>query len=230
VEITKPFYIGIHEVTIGQTLMWLNSPGVIVQANWINFNDADCPVRRVGLRYEVNSTTKFSTSEQQPMVSISQYGAIAFCAWCSRQDPKHRYRLPWEAEWEYAARAGSRTDFPWGDSCNGTEANVDGNLSVGTLEKGPYLQVTRTVGSYPPNAWGLCDTVGNVYEWCGDWYNENFYISGPRQDPTGPPSGSRVLCRSGSWLNSPKYARSGYRYNYDPAYTYCTIGFRVVAE
>jgi len=230
VEITRPFYIGIHEVTIGQILQWLNAPGVVVQDNWIGFSDSTCPIRKNGSRYELNTATNFGQSEQQPMVRISHHGAKAFCVWCSQQDPQHTYRLPWEAEWEYAARAGSRTEFPWGDSCNGTEANIDGNHPFGTSDKGPYLQVTKAVGSYRPNAWGLYDTVGNVWEWCGDRYEADYYQQSPKQDPQGPSSGSGFLCRSGSWSLSGTFARSGARNNFNPDFTYNGIGFRVVAE
>ena len=230
VEITKPFFIGIHEVTIGQTLLWLNSPGLDLQQGWINFNDSDCPIRKNGSRYELNTSTKFGKSDKQPMVCISQLGAKAFCDWCSKQDPRHKYRLPWEAEWEYAARAGSQTEFPWGDSCNGTEANINGNYPYGTSEKGPYLQVTKDVGSYRPNAWGLFDTVGNVWEWCGDRYDADYYRSSPKQDPTGPSSGSGVLCRSGSWNFDGTLGQLGNRLNFNPDNTISDTGFRVVAE
>jgi formylglycine-generating enzyme required for sulfatase activity len=230
VEITRPFYIGIHEVTIGQILQWLNAPGVVVQEDWVNFDDSDCPIRKNGSRYELNTSTKFGKSDLQPMVCISHHGAKAFCVWCSQQDPQHKYRLPWEAEWEYAARAGSRTEFPWGDSCNGTEANIDGNYPFGTSEEGPYLQVTTQVGAYRPNAWGLYDTVGNVWEWCGDRYDSGYYQVSPKQDPQGPSSGSGFLCRSGSWSSSGANARSGNRNDSNPDYAFFFTGFRVVAE
>ncbi|MGV2333569.1 MAG UNVERIFIED_CONTAM: formylglycine-generating enzyme family protein [Planctomycetaceae bacterium] len=229
-EITKPFFIGIHEVTSGEILQWLNSPDVVLQQNWIDFNDSDCPIRENGSRYELNTSTKLGRSDKQPMVCISQLGAKAFCDWCSRQDPRHKYRLPWEAEWEYAARAGSQTEFPWGDSCNGPEANINGNYPFGTSEKGPYPAVTKDVGSYRPNAWGLFDTVGNVWEWCGDWYDEDYYQSSPKQDPTGPSSGSGVLCRSGSWNDFGTFGRLGNRINFNPDFTFSNTGFRVVAE
>ncbi|MFM8477843.1 MAG: SUMF1/EgtB/PvdO family nonheme iron enzyme, partial [Planctomycetaceae bacterium] len=230
VEINRPFSIGRHEVTIGQILQWLNAPGVVLQQNWIDFDASNCPIRKNGSRYELNTSTKFGKSDLQPMVCISHHGAKAFCVWCSQQDPQHQYRLPWEAEWEYAARAGSRTEFPWGDSCNGTEANIDGNYPFGTSQKGPYLQVTTPVGAYRPNAWGLYDTVGNVWEWCGDWYDSGYYQVSPKQDPQGPSSGRGFLCRSGSWYFNGTGGRSGYRYYDSPDSTYNRIGFRVVAE
>jgi formylglycine-generating enzyme required for sulfatase activity len=230
VEITRPFYIGIHEVTIGQILQWLNAPGVVLQENWIDFDNFHCPIRKNGSRYELNTSTKFGKSDLQPMVCISHHGAKAFCVWCSQQDPQHKYRLPWEAEWEYAARAGSRTEFPWGDICNGTEANIDGDLPFGTSEKGLYLRATTQVGAYRPNAWGLYDTVGNVWEWCGDRYDSGYYQVSPKQDPQGPSSGSGFLCRSGSWRSDRFRGRSGGRDFFGPADTDLGTGFRVVAE
>lgn len=226
VEITKSFYIGVHEVTIGQVLLWLNSPGVVVKANWMDFRDADCPITQKDARYELNTATKFGRSERQPMVCISQIGATAFCDWCSQQDPQHTYRLPWEAEWEYAARAGSSTEFPWGDSCKGTEANINGEIFHG----GPYLQVTCDVGSYLPNDWGLYDTVGNVAEWCGDRYDHFYYERSPKQDPQGPASGVSVVWRSGSWEHSEASVKSSTRFYEKPGNMSDGIGFRVVAE
>lgn len=219
VEITQGFWAGIHEVTTGQILVWLNSPGITVQSDWIDFDDSDCPVKRVRNSYELNMSSSFGKTADQPMVCISQLGARAFCRWCSEQDPQFTYRLPWEAEWEYMARAGSATKYPWGDEITSADANIDGGPGV-----------TTAVGSYKPNAWGLYDTVGNVYEWCGDWYAADYYTSSPRQDPQGPSSGSSVVCRSGSWFGSEPGARSGFRYYTNVASSHSNIGFRVVAE
>ena len=92
------------------------------------------------------------------------------------------------------------------------------------------MQVTKAVGSYRPNAWGLYDTVGNVWEWCGDWYEADYYQQSPKQDPHGPSSGSGFLCRSGSWYGSELYARSGNRDDFNPDSSNRNTGFRVVAE
>jgi formylglycine-generating enzyme required for sulfatase activity len=134
-------------------------------------------------------------------------------------------------EWEYAARAGSTTEFPWGDSCNGKEANIDGNYPFGISTKGTYLGVTTKVGSYPPNAWGLNDTVGNVREWCLDGYDEDFYERSPLRDPRNPEApGGGVVCRSGSWGSNGTVTRSANRYGDTPGGMYGSVGFRVVAE
>ncbi len=235
VAITRPFYAGKYEVTIGQVLRWLNAPGVRFDEKWIDLDSDWCPIRRSGNRFVLNTSAKNSLgeSEQQPMVTISWYGAKAFCDWCSQQDPHFRYRLPTEAEWEYMARAGSTTAFPWGDSLNGREANVNGNIPYGTQTKGPYLNRTTKVGSYRPNVWGLYDTVGNVWEWCENSYDSKAYAG--RGDVTRGPvvekgSGWSCVLRGGSWISFAIRARSAFRYYLTPDNRNDNVGFRVVAE
>ncbi|MCA9028578.1 MAG: SUMF1/EgtB/PvdO family nonheme iron enzyme, partial [Planctomycetaceae bacterium] len=189
VTITKPFYAGKYEVTVGQALAWLNS-GVTIDADWVTDGGDYSPVKQSGSRWVLNAESKFWSSPEQPMQNISWHGAVAFCEWCTQQDAKFTYRLPTEAEWEYMARTESTTAYPWGDSLNGREANVDGNFPYGSSTKGPYLEVTTKVGAYEPNAFGLYDTVGNVWEWCSDWYGADYYASSPERDPRGPSSGS----------------------------------------
>ncbi|HQZ68483.1 MAG TPA: SUMF1/EgtB/PvdO family nonheme iron enzyme [Planctomycetaceae bacterium] len=230
-SISKAFYAGKYEVTIGQILTWLNSPGVTLNDEWIDLSNSDCPIRKSGGKFELNTSTTFGKSVDQPMVYVSWHGAKAFCEWCSKVDLAFTYRLPTEAEWEYMARAGSTTAYPWGDLCNGTEANVDGNHPHGTNTKGPYKQVTVPVGSYKPNAWGLYDTAGNAWEWCNDWYEKDYYANSPANDPQGPSSGSSRVLRGGSWGLNVLNARSSNRNNlYTPDLRNVNIGFRVVAE
>ncbi len=228
--ISKSYHAGKYEVTVGQILAWLNSPGVAFNDEWIDLSSSSCPIRKSGSKFELNTSTEFGESVDQPMVEISWHGAKAFCDWCSEMDPEFNYRLPTEAEWEYMARAGSTSKYPWGDSCNGTEANVDGNNPHGTSTKGPYKQITVTVGSYKPNTWGLYDTAGNVSEWCSDWYEKEYYANSPENDPQGPSSGSSRVSRGGSWDINAFNARSTDRGNNAPVIRYNFIGFRVVAE
>ncbi len=143
------------------------------------------------------------------------------------------YRLPTEAEWEYACRGGvtSYQIFnPFGNSLSSKQANFDGNYPYGGAGTGDYLQRTCKVGSYPANGYGLYDMHGNVWEWCADWYDEGYYAESPLQDPQGPASGAsaRVL-RGGSWVNYGWYCRSACRGGRGPGERFQHYGLRLVA-
>ena len=135
-----------------------------------------------------------------------------------------RARLPTEAEWEYACRAGTTTPYCWGDMLNGDRANCDGNSPCGTIRTGPYMARTTPVGKYGANAWGICDMHGNVWEWCVDWYGA---YSGDAVDPTGPASGDLRVFRGGCWYRYARYCRSAYRSNSDPGLRCYDVGFRL---
>ena len=131
-----------------------------------------------------------------------------------------QFRLPTEAQWEWACRAGTKTRFCFGDADAGLAdyAWFDTN-SGGT---------THPVGTRKPNAWGLHDTHGNVWEWCADWYEENYYGKSPKNDPAGPSTGSDRVLRGGSWYYFPSYCRSSDRGRRDPVLGDYLGGFRVV--
>ncbi|MFO0846446.1 MAG: bifunctional serine/threonine-protein kinase/formylglycine-generating enzyme family protein [Gemmataceae bacterium] len=148
-----------------------------------------------------------------PVEQVSWADAQAFCELVSKQAGR-RCRLPTEAEWEYACRAGSQTPFSFGEGLSSTQANFDGNRPYGSAEPGPFRQKTTPVGAFPPNAWGLYDLHGNVWEWCQDWYT---------------PGKARAL-RGGSWNNSGHTCRSARRQKYAPGYRADNVGFRVVLE
>ncbi len=140
------------------------------------------------------------------------------------------YRLPTEAEWEYACRAGTTSPFHFGKELNGKQANVDGNNPYGTTTKGPYLQRPTAVGSYAANAWGLYDMHGNVWEWCWDRFDAGYYEQSPDKDPQGPSKGAYRVLRGGGWRSSSRGARAAFRFRYPPDYRYCACGFRVLCE
>jgi formylglycine-generating enzyme required for sulfatase activity len=177
-----------------------------------------------------------------PMENLKWYQAVEFCKRLSaRAEEKkagRRYRLPTEAEWEYACRAGTTTAFHYGNALSSRQANFNGNFPYGGADKGPYLRKTAKVGSYQPNAWGLFDMHGNVAEWCGDYYDPDYYEKSPRADPTGPakgvlPTGYRDyyrVIRGGCWLDEARACRSAYRFRAMPHDAYQLIGFRVACD
>jgi formylglycine-generating enzyme required for sulfatase activity len=139
------------------------------------------------------------------------------------------YRLPTEAEWEYAARAGTTGPFAFGGSLTSSQANFDGNYPYGGTAKGPYLESTSPVGNYQPNAWGIYDMHGNLMEWCQDWYSDGYYGSSTGADPKGPSTGTSRVLRGGSWYSNAVGVRSALRDTNSPVGRHDFIGFRVVA-
>ena len=164
-----------------------------------------------------------------PVESVSWNDAVEFCKKLSEKDGV-TYRLPTEAEWEYACRAGTTTTFHFGSMLNGDKANVNGSNPYGTATKGPFLQRTTTVGLYPKNAFGLFDMHGNVWEWCEDVYDEKAYASrsGTTTDPKVTSGSEYRVLRGGSWFNGSRYTRSASRSRYSPDDRNGVDGFRVV--
>ena len=138
-----------------------------------------------------------------------------------------KYRLPTEAEWEYACRGGTETAFHFGNILTGKVANCDGNYPYASEKKGPSLQRTAHVGSYKENVFGLHDMSGNVFEWCSDWYDDEYKTS-PARDPLGPLAGSRRVVRGGAWEEFASHCRSAFRHGYPPEFRTVVLGFRVV--
>lgn len=138
-----------------------------------------------------------------------------------------KYRLPTEAEWEYACRAGTKTPFNTGENLTTDQANYDGNYPYKNFPKGKNVGKTTPVGSFAPNAWGLYDMHGNVWEWCSDWYGGDYYKNSPVQNPQGPTTGTYRVLRGGSWSDVGRNCRSSERNNNTPAYR-DSRGFRLV--
>jgi formylglycine-generating enzyme required for sulfatase activity len=160
-----------------------------------------------------------------PVESVDWKKAREFCQKAGRKAGVEM-RLPTEAEWEYACRAGTRTVFHYGDSLDASLANFNGKYPYGDGKKGENRQKTTPVGSFKPNAWGLFDMHGNVWEWCKDWYGS--YASGPETDPSGPAAGSGRVLRGGSWINFANNCRSARREEGEPCARGGVEGFRVV--
>jgi formylglycine-generating enzyme required for sulfatase activity len=163
--------------------------------------------------------------ERRPVIHVDGFAAVAYTQWLSQQTGQ-TYRLPTEAEWEYTARAGARTAFGWGNRITPDQANYDSRqVYASEGQSGIPRQQTTPVGTFPPNPWGLYDTVGNVFEWTGSLYAADYHEaerSGSVKDPT-----SVRVVRGGSWFYGPAKARSAYRNRRQPFYHDHNLGFRL---
>jgi sulfatase modifying factor 1 len=154
---------------------------------------------------------------RQPVVGVSWLEAARYCGWLSAQT-NQTYRLPTEAEWERAARGGvEQKQFPWGD-----EPPQSLPKYAERWQTGP-----EPVARYAPNSIGLYNICDNVHEWCGDWYDPNYYASSPERNPRGPESGLRKASRGGSWRHQVKVSRCSARSSIPPEFQYADYGFRV---
>ncbi len=190
VRISKPFYMGKHEVT---------------QAQW---------------RAVMGSNPSHFKGDSRPVESVSWNEIQEFCRKLSARTGR-TIRLPTEAEWEYSCRAGTTSSYSFGDS--------SGGLGDHAWYTGNSGKQTHSVGAKQPNGWGLHDMHGNVWEWCGDWYGEDYYASSPGTNPTGPGSGKYRVLRGGSWIYLAHYCRCADRIRSRPGLRSSSLGFRVVA-
>jgi sulfatase modifying factor 1 len=155
---------------------------------------------------------------QQPIVAVSWFDAVAYCAWLSAATGSH-YRLPAEAEWERAARGGAEGRmFPWGDDPPMSRPDYHARWKDGPEQ----------VGQSEPNAYGLFEMCENVHEWCSDWFAADYYGSSLDRNPQGPETGTRKASRGGSWRHQIKISRCSARSSIPPEFKYADYGFRVV--
>jgi formylglycine-generating enzyme required for sulfatase activity len=167
----------------------------------------------------MSSNPSYWKGDDLPVEKVRWDDAVKFCEAISKQTGK-TYRLPTEAEWEYACRAGSSTKY-----CFGDDEKSLGDYAWYYKNSGAK---THPVGQKKPNAWGLHDMHGNVLEWCQDWYDKNYYKQSPRENPEGPSSGKYRLLRGGSWGLYRIDCRSALRIHPSLGLTYFQVGFRVV--
>ena len=170
--------------------------------------------------------------EQRPVETVSWTAVQGFVtrldktlAGVGRSGPRFRLRLPREAEWECACRAGTGTPFSFGEDIGPEQVNYDGIYPYRGSEKGLYREKTVEVASLEPNAWGLFEMHGNVWEWCHDWYGK--YPPGPVSDPAGPPDDVKRVLRGGAWFSNACSARSALRRSYPPGFRLGYLGFRL---
>jgi len=154
---------------------------------------------------------------RNPVEQVSWHAAVEFTRRLSELNGA-TFRLPTEAEWEYACRAGTTTEYHWGNAFDGDYA----------WDKSNARGASHEVGTCEGNAWGLFDMTGNVYEWCADWYADSYPGEAEQTDPKGATSGSVRVFRGGSWCDSSEYCRSASRRRESPSFQFCTLGFRLV--
>ncbi len=215
VEISRAFYLGVYPVTQQEYQRVMGS-----NPSHFRHGGPGAPL------VSAIDTSSF------PVERISWDDAQAFCRKLSALPEEAQagrvYRLPTEAEWEYACRAGTTMVFHFGNSLSSDRANIDGKRPEGDdALPGRSLERTCAVGSYPANAFGLHDMHGNVWEWCADWFEETYYERSPGRDPAGPTTGFRRVLRGGSWFGGARFCRSAYRYRYEPDAQHNEFGLRV---
>jgi formylglycine-generating enzyme required for sulfatase activity len=253
VRITKAFYLGTCPITRGQFRLFVNDSGYKTDAESDSLPGAWGLNADKGRHFSKDYSWRnvgFQQTDEHPVVDVSWHDAMAFCQWLSRTEGAE-YRLPTEAQWEYACRAGTTTRYYCGDDPEllAKVGNVaDGALKnvmfrtgwKGAIEASDGYAFTAPVGQFKPNAFGLYDMHGNVWEWCSDWHDghaaatshnwdgASYYRKAPIDDPSGPDGGDNRVLRGGAWDFGPEFARSACRSWGLPDHQRFVAGFRVV--
>jgi formylglycine-generating enzyme required for sulfatase activity len=217
VRITRPFSLGAYEVTQAEYR-------AVVGSNPAFFSPEGLGAEKVAGM----NTDRF------PVEQVSWEAANEFCRLLSARPEEiaagRIYRLPTEAEWQYACRAGSQSAFSFGDALGSQQANINGNFPYGGAPRGPFLGRTSEVGSYPPNAFGLYDLHGNVAEMTNDWYGRYYYKDSRSDDPPGPEKGADKVVLGGSWGTDAARCRCAFRRSNATSGAAYFFGFRVACE
>jgi formylglycine-generating enzyme required for sulfatase activity len=223
------FFIGRFPVTHDEYARFIRATGYpapsISRLPLITVGGRDSVFRELAAPYVWENDQPPVGHGSHPVVLVRYEDALEYCRWLS-DEMSRVVRLPTEAEWEKAARGGIEGQrYPWGNDIDSSHANFLADSAVKS-ERG-----TRPTGTYPPNAYGLYDICGNVWEWVSDWYSAEYYGFGEMRDPRGPQSGNMRIVRGGSWVNDDvSMLRCAYRHKV-PADTYAySVGFRIVCN
>ena len=240
VQLTKPFFLGKREVTRGEFRKFVEKTGYRTEAESDGQGGLGYSATVKGIEQKPEFTWKnpgWEQTDEHPVVNVSWTDAVKFCDWLSKRD-KRVYQLPTEAQWEYACRGGTTGRVVTGNVPRDMEGYA--NVADQSFQRIPGFNqhfgfafddgagFTSAVGSYRKNPFGLYDMHGNVWEWCSDWYDEKYYANSPRENPSGPSSGSFRVYRGGGWLNDPVGCRSARRGGPSPSRRCNRLGFRVV--
>lgn len=221
VTISKPFYMGVTPVTVDQWAVF------VAETGHQNPDERGVPVDHRRQPPALPGTTwrspGFDQTGDHPVVHVSYTDCTEFCSWLSKKSGK-RVTLPTEAQWEYAARAGATTAYPWGD--NPADGKGWANVSQKFFGWDDGFVHTSPVASFKPNAFGLYDMTGNVRQWCFDRFAE--YTNAPAIDPIGPIHGIRYVARGGTFETDPASTRLAYRLHHpNPDRHFGALGFRI---
>jgi formylglycine-generating enzyme required for sulfatase activity len=227
VTLTRGYWLGTHPVNRGQFARVVHAAGYRTEAERAGgayfFTGAEW-ILDPAINWR---TPGFEQGDDHPVVCISWNDAVAFCEWLTKQVGQGRqFRLPTEAEWEYACRAGTTTPFHFGETISTDQANYDGTYTYDKGTKGVFRQKTTPVGGFPANAWGLHDMHGNVSEWCQDWYGP--YQKNDINDPQYHNNRTARVLRGGSWCGRPGTCRSACRRKSEPGNRLSRYGCRVL--
>jgi len=233
-----PFFIGKYPITQAQWKAIASRTDLKVKQDLdpdpSQFKDPPKPPLKRGASdsppFEGGARGGSPTRWDRPVEQVNWYDVIEFCARLSKLKEGREYRLPSEAEWEYACRAGTTTPFYFGETITGELANYDASKTYAEEPNGEYREETTPVGQFPPNAFGLYDMHGNVWEWCADTWHDN-YDGAPTDGSAWIENGNdnRSPLRGGSWCDYPNNCRSAYRVNnFRRDNNNLNIGFRVV--
>ena len=217
---------------------WMIVTAVVAVRQALDFTTGRV-VQASGITWRAPGFPGFEPGPDHPVVLVSWNDAQAFCAWLSRREGR-RYGLPTEAQWEYAARGGTKSAWWTGDDPAALReaANIADAALVDVMparreaepwsDRAPFL---APVGSYAPNPFGLYDMHGNVWEWCEDEWDEAYFLRATDHDPLATGEGGFRAIRGGGWLDAAERASSAQRVWFDPTFRYCLLsGFRVVVE
>jgi len=227
VQMNQGYCLGVHPVTVGQFRKFVQDTQFQSEAesNGGGWGYSNGSFQGPDQKYSWNSVG-WMQSSTHPVVNVTWNDAVAFCKWLSDLEGKE-CRLPTEAEWEYACRAGTTSPFSCGPTLQSTHANFNGTQPYSVAARSPFLGRSTSVGEYSPNAWGVYDIHGNVWEWCFD--GERTYSNTVAVSPSGSTDAtSTKILRGGSWSDKALNCRSAARFSSDASNRSCNTGFRVV--
>ncbi len=224
VTIAEPFAVGVHEVTQGEFARFVRETNRSAGNSCRVWDSNEGRwVERSGLNWR---NPGFEQTDGHPVVCVNWDDAQSYVGWLSRETGEG-YRLLSESEWEYVARAGTTGPFHTGATISPAQANYDGNYTYGSGRKGVYRERTMSVGSFLPNAFGLHDVHGNVYEWVQDCWNKK-YDGAPRDGGAWERGDCSLrVARGGSWFSSPRFLRAAFRFRNSTGYRNYYLGFRI---